>query len=245
MGACWTLRLEILFKCFRVIHALTFSWKSHFFAFGELACGRRNVNFANRPEAASDSCRPELQRDSVSPGRSDQSWDSESSVWPVDAERRVTGCCRCCRSERDTRAPGSTGLSGSSITCWTPAPLALSSARAVCCDQTSSLDQTLRPHRLTEITRHQDACFMKTKWTTHVKHGLMPSVLPYSHIKICCLVRCVYEEGTAGKAVIFIRFSFITPFLRVDGYRKLANLHASFDIPFEIFISANTVQTFI
>ncbi len=65
------LRLEILLKCFRVFHALTFSWKSHVFALGDLACGGRDVNFTNRPETASDSWRPDLQHDSVSSGPSD------------------------------------------------------------------------------------------------------------------------------------------------------------------------------
>lgn len=74
--------LEILLKCFRVIHTLTFSWKSHVFASGDLACGRRDVNFA---KAASDSWRPDLQRDSWAQDR--------QIVWPalLSVRARHTG----------------------------------------------------------------------------------------------------------------------------------------------------------
>lgn len=63
---------------------MTFSWKSHFFAFGKLACGWRNVNFANIPKATNDSWRPELQRDSISSGLRDQ--HQRAMPEPLDLE---------------------------------------------------------------------------------------------------------------------------------------------------------------
>ncbi len=126
----------------------------------------------------------------------------------------------CCRSERETRAPGSAGLSGGYITRWTPVPLALSSALAACCDQTSSLDQTLRPHRLAEIRsggrlipRILSGSSKLKVILFHVEHGSMLSLCQYCiiHMLRYGVWSSVFKKkGLQGEAVIFIMLSFIT-----------------------------------